>query len=114
MGTANTAQLNIRIDPSIKEAGDAVLAGFGRTATDAVRALWSYLAAAKRLPSFMESEGEQEKVRYRKEVAGSGVAMAAAMARDAGLSVNLQDLSYEELREAAFEEALAEGRFGFA
>ena len=108
------AQLNTRIDAHLKEQGDAVLAAFDRTATDAVRSLWSHMAATKSLPPFMETEESQENRRRSRELAASGAGMAVAMARDAGLSVNLQDLTFEELREAAFEEAIAEGRFGFA
>lgn len=34
------AQLNVRMDPQLKSAGDAVLARFGVTPTQLIRALW--------------------------------------------------------------------------
>lgn len=52
MGTA-TVQLNTRIDPMLKAGGDAVLARNGLGPSDAIRALWTYLAEHQALPGFM-------------------------------------------------------------
>ena len=43
-------QMNVRIDEQLKAGGDAVLAHEGVTASEAVRALWRYLAAWEALP----------------------------------------------------------------
>ena len=38
--TSMTAQLNVRMDKALKEAGDAALSSIGLSPSDAVRALW--------------------------------------------------------------------------
>lgn len=38
------AQINVRIDKDLKQAGDAVLAGEGMSPSEVVRALWNKLA----------------------------------------------------------------------
>ncbi len=44
-------QMNVGIDSSLKERGDAVLAGAGYTPTQAVRALWTIASGNKGNPS---------------------------------------------------------------
>ena len=44
------AQINVRIDRSLKEAGDAVLAELGISPTQVVRDLWAKLAERKESP----------------------------------------------------------------
>lgn len=55
MGTA-TVQLNTRIDPMLKAGGDAVLTRNGLGPSDAIRALWAYLAEHQALPEFMVAD----------------------------------------------------------
>ena len=55
MATA-TVQLNTRIDPALKAGGDAVLSRNGVGPSDAIRALWKYLAEHQALPTFMQSK----------------------------------------------------------
>ena len=59
MGTA-TVQLNTRIDPMLKAGGDAVLTRNGLGPSDAIRALWSYLANHQKLPDFMVADKREE------------------------------------------------------
>ena len=55
---ATTTQMNIRIDPALKAAGDAALAEIGFSPTEAVRALWTCVARrgkdAARVKAFLE------------------------------------------------------------
>ena len=44
MGTAATAQINVRIDRELKEAGDRELARLGISPSEMVRAVWEKLA----------------------------------------------------------------------
>lgn len=46
-----SAQMNVRLDSQLKEAGDAVLASLGMTPSQAVRALWEYLVVNGCMPS---------------------------------------------------------------
>lgn len=45
-----SAQMNVRLDPQLKEAGDAVLASLGMTPSQAVRELWQYLTENGHMP----------------------------------------------------------------
>lgn len=45
-----SAQMNVRLDSQLKEAGDAVLASLGMTPSQAVRELWQYLTENGHMP----------------------------------------------------------------
>ena len=45
-----SAQINIRMEPNLKAAGDAVLERLGMRPSDAVRALYEYLVREQRIP----------------------------------------------------------------
>lgn len=104
------AQLNARIDAEVKRGGDATLARLGVSATEAIRALWTYLAEAQTLPEFMRkqeespSDGEQPV-----SLPADGAGLAWTMARDRGLVVTPESVDYDELRDLAFDELVAEG-----
>lgn len=105
------AQLNARIDLQVKREGDAALARAGVSATEAIRALWNYLAETGRLPNFMREQTEEPAaaVEASKATADEGAGMALAMARAGGLATGLESLPYDELRALAFEEMVSEG-----
>ena len=104
------AQLNVRIDARVKREGDAALARLGISATEAIRALWNYLAETQTVPSFMRNEeAQRDEAKPTSSVADTGAGLALAMARDRGLASAPDDLSYDELRELAFEELAVEG-----
>ena len=106
-----TAQVNARLGAQIKREGDATLARFGASATDAIRALWGYLASAKRLPDFMVQDSPVVEASPRPAQATQGAGLALSLAREGGLSTRgIRDLSYQELRDLAFEEMIEEGR----
>ncbi len=48
MSQAMTAQMNFRIDASLKERGDAAFAQMGYTPSEVVRAIWSLVASGGR------------------------------------------------------------------
>lgn len=117
------AQINARIDAIVKREGDATLSRFGVGATEAIRALWDYLASAQTLPSYMMQDkrhvehpstlprGGEGTGRLSSEVAERGAGLAIRLASERGLVVSQQlDIPYEDLRELAFDELIAEGR----
>lgn len=105
------AQLNARIDLQVKRDGDAVLARMGVSATEAIRALWSHLAESGQLPDFMRKQREEPAAGLpsSKNAAVEGAGMAIAMAQERGLATSIESLSYDELRELAFDETVSEG-----
>lgn len=80
MGAA-TAQLNVRIDPVLKKSGDSVLARHKLTPSDAVRALWDYLARNQTLPGFMEHQAAANDASIRGFESGRGLALDIALDR---------------------------------
>ena len=114
-----TTQLNVRVDRELKRLGDSALARLGVSASDVVRALWEYLAQAQELPPFMNatvptgvSEATAE-AEAKPAQTPDGAGMALSLARDRGLATpdapDIQGLSYQELRDFAFEELVEEG-----
>lgn len=102
-------QMNTRIDDDLKLGGDAVLRRYGLTPSSAVRALWQYLVTMNSLPDFMLDEKPEHPSAsdaVRRAEAGQGLALK--LAREADMLGKIDALSYDELREAAFEEMLAE------
>lgn len=104
------AQLNARIDAQIKREGDATLARLGVSATEAIRALWTYLAKTQSLPGFMqETDTPPATAVPQHDMGGSGAGMALSLAREQGLSSDIGSIGYDELRDLAFQELLEEG-----
>lgn len=108
---AAQVQMNVRIDEARKSSGDAVLAKFGVSPSHAVRSLWDFLATHKSLPDFMTSSQAKvgDAAKSAVQLAEEGAGMAARLAEEAGLHCgSLQEMTYGELRDAAFEERLVE------
>ena len=102
-----TAQLNVRIDAGLKAAGDAVLERFGVSAVQIVRSAWQYMVDHQRPPDFVQANvANQADLTTAETDAGAG--MALRLAREAGLRADLAAMSYEELRQSAYEEMLIE------
>jgi addiction module RelB/DinJ family antitoxin len=102
-----TAQLNVRIDADLKAAGDAVLDRFGVSSVQIVRSAWQYMVDHQRLPDFIQtSAAERTGQTTTKTDVGAGIALR--LAQEAGLRVELEEMSYEELRQSAYEEMLVE------
>lgn len=102
-----TAQLNVRIDADLKAAGDAVLERFGVSSVQIVRSAWQYMVNHQRLPDFVEAKPARSTIETQ-EAAEQGAGMALRLAREAGLRAELEAMSFDELRESAYEEMLLE------
>ena len=111
-----TAQLNVRIDEDLKAAGDAVLERYGVSAVSVIRDAWRYMADNQRIPQY---DGRSPKASsldganacdWIDDQAG----MALRLAREAGLRAELEAMTFEQLRESAYEEMLAEMEEGRA
>lgn len=108
----STVQINARLSSKIKSEGDATLAKFGLSATEAIRSLWEYLGTTKDLPDFIKRNTNTcTKVTPSSIHVNDGAGMALRMAGEHGLAVtDVQNMSYQELRDLAFDELVEEGR----
>ena len=115
---AAQTQMNVRINADVKREGDSILADLGFSPSSAVRALWDYVVSHRNVPPFMRgsvgagaasaaghaqrSDGE---VHTFSSLAEEGAGMAARIASQAGLNLQLlQDCSYDDLKDYAFDE----------
>lgn len=102
-----SAQLNVRIDADLKSAGDAVLERFGTSAVQIIRSTWQYMADHQRLPDFVYAfEDHVDEDLSTSETYAAGIALR--LAREAGLRAEFESMSFDELRESAYEEAALE------
>ena len=113
MGTPTTAQINVRLDRALKEAGDAELARMGISPSQIVRALWERLSLGG------ERLAEVRRVLFRADEAvgedwpASPEALDRldrswdqfAMALDLDLS-SFAPMDEEDMREARYEHLL--------
>lgn len=89
---AKSAQLNIRMEPSLKAAGDIVLEREGISPSEAVRLLYEYLVRKKQLPrELCESDAPDASDSWAHEHAGFATR------------------AYEELTGTPFDSAAARG-----
>lgn len=105
---AATIQMNTRISKALKQSGDAVLERNGYTPSSAVRALWLYLSEHGSLPSFMPKAKNATSKDERAAEIESNTGMAIRMLEDLigkeRVSGQDDELSYEELRELAWQD----------
>ena len=106
------AQLNVRFDENLKAAGDAVLRRNGVPAVQVIRDMWKYMADHQAIPRFdmvnasaSSSHEAKESAQHRIE---EGAGMVSRYAKEAGIRADFESMTFEELREAAFEEMLLE------
>lgn len=113
------AQVNARIDASLKAAGDAALAKAGLTPTKAIRALWQRFAELadrpEKIRELVESSdelgpGERAEQERKLSLAQEGPMIVSRSLVERGIAVpeGLEELSYEELRERVLLERLRE------
>lgn len=117
---ASLAQINARIDASLKTAGDAALANAGFTPTKAIRALWQRFANLADRPekirelvaeSRSELTPDERDERDRKlALAREGATIVSQSLAARGITVpeGFEGLPYEELREQTLLERLRE------
>lgn len=116
---AIAGQMNIRMDSTLKEQGDAVLAAAGFSPSQAVRALWKLALAYKDKPAqiasvlepdnALQEESAHEAERARKlALVSSWEEETEGFYKQVGIefssSSELATLSYKQLRELAYLE----------
>lgn len=74
-----SAQMNVRLDSQLKEAGDAVLASLGMTPSQAVRELWQYLTENGHMPIAKRNNDEVLPDDIRSKVSSSHVSEGAEL-----------------------------------
>ena len=74
-----SAQMNVRLDSQLKEAGDAVLASLGMTPSQAVRELWQYLTENGHMPIAKRNNDEVLPDDIRSKASSSHVSEGAAL-----------------------------------
>lgn len=113
------AQVNARIDASLKTAGDAALAKAGLTPTKAIRALWQRFAGLadrpEKIRELVESrdalapaERAEQECRLNLAKEGSMIVSRSLAERGVVMPEGFEELSYEELREQVLLERLHE------
>ncbi len=88
---AGAVQMNVRIDPALKQRGDAIFQKQGITPSQAVRCLWEYAAEHGSVPDFMcgtATTGRDEELRRKLALVEkySGYATRATFPGPAGRS----------------------------
>ena len=114
------AQINARIDANLKASGDAALAEAGLTPTKAIRAMWGRFSSLAGQPEKIrelvsgpqaEPSSAARVERDRKlALAREGGQIVARSLASRGISVpeDLEELSYDELRDQVLLERLRE------
>ena len=114
------AQINARIDANLKVSGDAALAEAGLTPTKAIRSMWGLFSSLADQPEKIrelvsgqqaESSSAARVERDRKlALAREGSQIVARSLASRGISVpeDLEELSYDELRDQVLLERLRE------
>ncbi len=100
---ASTAQLNVRLDQSLKQSGDAVLARHGISPSEAVRGLWHFMAANQQLPAILDKRGA---LREKTMVPAAGLALEVAK-RECGF-VEHPDEKWKAMAQSEREDWLAD------
>ena len=113
------AQINVRIDWSLKHAGDEVLAAAGLSPTQAIRRLWEVAAGFRTDPQRLRTllfpdessatDSERAERARRQEVARNGAHAVEDGLAALGITLaNTTPLSDDELREQGYIERMEE------
>ena len=106
---AATVQLNTRIDPTLKERGDAVFERAGLTSSQVVRAVWEYAARTQTVPEcVLERKDEEREARLKAIEEGAG--MLRRMAEEMGIHLSDEPIDYKALRDEMYDDMLDEMR----
>lgn len=117
-----TAQINARLNPALKQCGDEALSGAGLSPSQAIRALWELAARNADNPEAIQralfpERAEAQKVdlsaaqRCRAEAIGKGARVVEDAYRAMGVvpaPSSAAGLSYDELRDLAYQERYGE------
>ncbi len=110
----SAVQMNVRLDDALKASGDAVLARYGYTPSQVVRAVWEQLVLGDRIPAVLKHRLDQRRFdEGRDEARGSveedeGIRLVTEFYRRFDISEPAESFDYETLREEAAEERLRE------
>ena len=108
-------QMNTRIDRRLKESGDDVLRRIGRTPSQAVRAMWEFIASHTASPGEVEAFISEAEGMAEAKDDPVVLERLAALRRGWQLCESLQipqelaAMDYEQLREEAYLERFGEG-----
>lgn len=91
-----SAQMNVRMDRQLKEAGDAVLASLGMTPSQAVRELWQYLTENGHMPVAKRNNDEVLPDDIRSKASSSHVSEGAALVSKYYKRFSIQRTSADE------------------
>lgn len=92
-----SAQMNVRLDSQLKEAGDAVLASLGMTPSQAVRELWQYLTENGHMPIAKRNNDEVLPDDIRSKASSSHVSEGAALISNYYERFSIPRLSPDEI-----------------
>ena len=106
-------QMNIRMDSTLKEAGNAAIAELGLTPSQVVRALWEYVSVQGDLPPALgralkgHTDGKGSEIDRQRPHADGGAAIVSTFYKTIGIEEPLREsIDYDELRELAAAEQL--------
>mgnify|MGYP000441189394 CR=1 FL=1 len=107
------AQMNIRMDASLKSSGNAAIAKLGFTPSQVVRALWEYIVVQGALPTALASSlraADSEQAASSDSDAArtdEGAALVSTFYQTIGIEEPARGgVNYDELRELAATEQL--------
>ena len=115
MQATGMTQMNTRMEASLKEAGDRVLAVLGYSPSQAVRALWSYLCAHRDDPASIRQlldapavdASVDSEVRRKLDALAAGRQLCARLGP---LSAEVASMSSKDLLAEMYAERYDEGR----
>ena len=100
---AATVQLNTRIDPTLKERGDAVFARAGLTSSEVVRAVWEYAANTQTVPECVLERRDKDREAHLKAIE-EGAGMLRRMAEEMGIHLSDEPIDVKALKDEFFDE----------
>ena len=98
-----TVQLNTRIDPTLKERGDAVFARAGLTSSEVVRAVWEYAANTQTVPECILKRRDKDREAHLAAIE-EGFGLARRYAEEMGIHLSNEPIDFKKLRDEFFEE----------
>jgi len=100
-------QLNTRMDESLRQSGDAVFKRYGYTPAEVVKSTWQYAAAHQEPPDFLRPRpnGPENDL---DDAIERGMGMAGRFLEARGIRDAFAGMTFEDLRDAAYEEDLIE------
>ena len=116
-----TAQINVRLNPELKQRGDEALLGAGLSPSQAIRALWELVARNSDNPEAIQralfperAEAQEADLSaaqcHRAEAIGKGARVVEDAYRAMGVvpTPSSADLSFDELQDLAYQERYGE------